>query len=86
MEDPLKELYMEVSYRPGKETMADEFTRLGEDQGDGRYRGILLGQDKFSQEAWQDIQRWKEERGKRSGINTGPNLWDADRVQEKERQ
>jgi hypothetical protein len=64
MEGPLKELDIEIQYSPGKEMMADRLTGLGTDQSDGRYRGILLGQDKFSQEAWLDIQRCKEEQGK----------------------
>jgi hypothetical protein len=56
MEGPLKELDMDIHYLPGKEMMADKFTRLEDNKGKGRYRGILLGHDKFSQEAWQDIQ------------------------------
>jgi hypothetical protein len=64
MEGPLRKLDMEIRYRPGNKMRADSFTRLGTDQSDGRYWGILLGQDKFSQEAWTDIQRCKDERGK----------------------
>jgi len=56
MEGPLKELDMEIQYCPGKEMMADGFTPLRDNQSDGRYRGILLGQDKFAQDAWMDIQ------------------------------
>ena len=55
MEGPLQDLWMETQYRPGKEMLADEFTRLSTDGGDGRYRGILLRQEHFSEEAWKDI-------------------------------
>ena len=57
MNHMLRELEIEIQYRPGKETLADEFTRLTLDQSDGRYLGILLERRHFSNEAWGDIVR-----------------------------
>lgn len=55
MDHVLRELELEIQYRPGKEMLADEFTRLTEDQSDGRYLGILLERKHFSDRAWEDI-------------------------------
>ena len=55
MDHVIRELEVEIQYRPGKEMMADEFTRLTPDQTDRRYRGILLERRHFSDEAWADI-------------------------------
>ena len=55
MDYTLNELEMEIQYRPGREMVADEFTRLTPDQSDGRYKGILLRQEHFSKEAWEDL-------------------------------
>jgi len=57
MDHVLREIEIEIQYRPGKEMLADEFTRLTEDQSDGRYLGILLERRHFSDEAWEDIVR-----------------------------
>jgi len=55
MDHVIRELQIRIQYRPGKEMMADEFTRLTEDQSDGRYQSILLERKHFSDEAWKDI-------------------------------
>ena len=55
MEGPLQDLTKEIQHRPGKELLVNEFTRGRTDGGDGRYRGILLRQEHFSEEAWKDI-------------------------------
>jgi hypothetical protein len=55
MDHMIRELQIKIQYRPGKEMMADEFTRLTDDQTDRRYRGILLERKHFSDEAWKDI-------------------------------
>jgi len=55
MDHVIKELEIKIQYRPGKEMMADEFTRLTDDQTDGRYKCILLERKHFSDEAWKDI-------------------------------
>jgi hypothetical protein len=55
MDHVIRKLQVEIQYRPGREMLADEFTRLTEDQSDGRYQGILLTREHFSDEAWKDI-------------------------------
>jgi len=63
----LRELTMQIEYRPGKEMLADEFTRLTGDQSDGRFRGILLRESQFSPTAWRDLQ----DRGRTIATPTG---------------
>jgi hypothetical protein len=55
MDHVIRELTIQIQYRPGREMLADEFTRLTDDQSDGRYQGILLERKHFSNEAWKDI-------------------------------
>jgi len=53
----LSEMSIEIQYRPGKEMLADEFTRLTTDQSDNRYHGVLLRKEHFSSQAWEDIEK-----------------------------